>query len=1087
MDGLGVEARAPFVGRSDEVAWMERTLERAARGRPAIVVLSGEAGIGKTRLLRETSRRARRLGYRVLTGSSYEDLNEPFLPFVDALGDAVAEVAPTSPACASAAELLEVILGRRAPEPSTGPVEHPDSTQLRVLRTFARALFDLSRQQPLLVGLDDVHWADSPSLRLLEHLALRLDDEAFGGDPLSLVVVASARPEVHTSWAVTLERLRGEAVVTTLQLGGLRGPDVGDLLRARHGDELAPLVVRRLAAVTRGNPLHLESLIASVSVEELRAIHEGDVRGARVPDNVGALVAEALRALPASARRTAEVVAVTSGDADADLIAAILDRPRADVEVDLAACVAAGVLTTADPPDFRHPVQRHTCLAAMTPSSRQQLHADVLGALQERDEAPVPERLARHALGAGTRVDAGLRARLANEAGLRRLAATDWAAAAELFDAARSLAPRAPDDPLAAADLELNAALCHSWTGGTDDLDDRFRAAAEWYAKADSSAGVALSHLAAVRARLNTGTWGEEIDTSELEAQLEILVDEHPELAALVEADLAMALWVGGQSASAEEVARRAAGRAVLAGSDPARVRAHTALGISLLTQLEFAESRSVLEEGLTIAEAGCDAVEELMILIRLPLITGLMGDTRACRRHADRALELCRRLDAPHDAEFALAALCNLAGTQGDLISVEQLGAEVRSIARLTGSPWALPFVLAAMAATRAVHGDAVGARDALDGLLPDDPDLARWLADTPTHRVMRGYLGCLAGDLADAAAAVSPAIVADLLEQPAVLGNGADLAGVVEVARALDRPDLAAAVEPALADLVGRGQLCAAGMPFLLPRALGVAARLDGRTDEARTRLEEAVEIARREDLHVERIRALLDLADLAASTGDLRRAGDLRADARAEITSAGLWGLADRAGVRAPTPGTRPPAPDAGADPLVHVRSVVLFADISGSTRVTEELGDIAFRHRSRSAEVAMRAAVGGAGGRPIEGIRLGDGILAEFPTPRAAVAGGLAMIEAVEPTGLRVHVGVHQGDVVRDDRTIFGGAVNLTARICDQAGPSELVVSAAVADALADETVLDDLGCRPLKGVAEPVRLYRVRPSHSQEHP
>jgi class 3 adenylate cyclase len=286
---------------------------------------------------------------------------------------------------------------------------------------------------------------------------------------------------------------------------------------------------------------------------------------------------------------------------------------------------------------------------------------------------------------------------------------------------------------------------------------------------------------------------------------------------------------------------------------------------------------------------------------------------------------------------------------------------------------------------------------------------------------------------------------------------------------------------VRPALADLVGRGQVCAAGMPFLLQRSLGVAHRLSGHLDDARALLDEAFEIARREDLHVEMVRTVLDLADLADLDGDLRGAADRRAAAATDIRRLGLWGLANRAGVRPPAPGTRSTEAPAPAEPLAQVRSTILFADISASTRITAELGDVAFRFRSRQAETAMRSAVAGAGGRAIDGIRLGDGILAELPTAKAAAVAGLSMIDAVQPSGLQVHVGVHQGDVIREDMTIFGGAVNLTARICDQAGPSQLLVSEALAEALADvpEVEVSPVGDRVLKGFGDPVHLHSVQ--------
>jgi class 3 adenylate cyclase len=557
----------------------------------------------------------------------------------------------------------------------------------------------------------------------------------------------------------------------------------------------------------------------------------------------------------------------------------------------------------------------------------------------------------------------------------------------------------------------------------------------------------------------------------------------NPGLAAEVRSEFAMALWVGGRTEQAASAAREAAAVALELGSAAAAVRANVALGVSLLTLLDFVGSRAALEEGLAVARASKDDDLVLSVLIRLPLVTGLTGDLAAFEATASEALELARRTDANQEAEFALASMCNLAGGRGDFITVEQTGAEVRSIARLTGSPWAEPFVLAALAATRAIRGDTEHAEEAASALLPDDPGIAALVADAPAHRVLTGYLAVLAGRPAGAEQ-VTEQVVRDLIEQPAVLGNGAHLAAVVEIARALDAPALAELVREPLADLVQRGQLLSAGMPFLLTRSLALIDLLNGRWDGAERGLDEALAFARASGLHVEAARAMLDRADLLARRGERVASTDLRAEAAAIVESLELWGLAARAGVRPPIVVEPVHRSLISTRPIEQTVSVILFADISSSTAMTEELGDIAFRHRARRAEAVMRAAVGFGGGTAIEGIRLGDGILAEFSTEQGAVTAGLAMIDDMAPVGLGVHVGIHSGPVIRDAQSIFGGAVNMAARICDAAGAGELVVSGAVAEQLAahdlaaHDLAVHDLGRVPLKGFDEPVALHRV---------
>jgi class 3 adenylate cyclase len=540
-----------------------------------------------------------------------------------------------------------------------------------------------------------------------------------------------------------------------------------------------------------------------------------------------------------------------------------------------------------------------------------------------------------------------------------------------------------------------------------------------------------------------------------------------------------MALWVGGRSEEAAAAARVAIDVATELDYAPAAVRGCVALGVSLLTLLDFSGSRAALEQGLAVAERSGDKNLETMVLIRLPLVTGLVGDIPAFQRFANRALELTQSLDATQEAEFALAALCNLAGSRGDFITTERMGTEVQSIARLTGSPWALPFVLATMAATRALQGDAAGATEAARALLPADPGFAAFVADSPAHRVLEGFVAVLAGDLATAAERVHPAVVGNLIDQPAVLGNGAYLAAVIEIARALDQPEMAEAVRPGLEDLIAQGQLLSAGMPFLLTRSLAVTDLLAGRFDDAREFFDEALTFAKKAGLRVEVARTLLDMADLMVLSGDRRASTDLRAEAAVIVEALEMWALAPRAGVRTPIEAEPVHRAVAAATPMEATRSVVLFADISASTALTEELGDIAFRHRARQAEAIMRSAVAAGGGRAIEGIRLGDGILADFASAHGAVVAGLTMIEAMGPVGLQVHVGVHAGEVIREAHNIFGGAVNMTARICDAADAGQLVVSSWIAEELdGGEFEVAALGARTLKGFDLPVTLFAV---------
>ena len=159
-----------------------------------------------------------------------------------------------------------------------------------------------------------------------------------------------------------------------------------------------------------------------------------------------------------------------------------------------------------------------------------------------------------------------------------------------------------------------------------------------------------------------------------------------------------------------------------------------------------------------------------------------------------------------------------------------------------------------------------------------------------------------------------------------------------------------------------------------------------------------------------------------------------------------------------------------------------AIILFADVVGSTALTERLGDIAFREAARVLDLSLRAIIRRAGGTPVEGKLLGDGVLALFTSARQAIDAALKCGDEGSRTGLPLHLGIHAGDVIREDEGVFGGAVNIAARIAAESAAGEVLVSQTVRDlARTSAGVSFELGGeRELKGVLERVQVWRVRP-------
>lgn len=157
-----------------------------------------------------------------------------------------------------------------------------------------------------------------------------------------------------------------------------------------------------------------------------------------------------------------------------------------------------------------------------------------------------------------------------------------------------------------------------------------------------------------------------------------------------------------------------------------------------------------------------------------------------------------------------------------------------------------------------------------------------------------------------------------------------------------------------------------------------------------------------------------------------------------------------------------------------------AVILFADVVDSTAITASIGNAAFRDRTRQLDGALRAVIIDAGGSPVEGRTLGDGVIGLFTSAAQAIAAALQCGRHAEEVGLQLHLGIHAGDVIREAGGVSGIAVSIAARISDLTAPNEILVSATVRDLAraSSDVSFEDRGERALKGIDEPVRLFAV---------
>ena len=355
----GVPEGVSMVGREGHVA---RTTAAVAalisRGRGGTMVLAGEAGIGKTTLARAVARAAESDGAAVWWGRCHEaDVAPAYWPWVAVVRSL--DGAHRSPEVAALLSADSV----RAPD-------HAQSAALRTYDAVCRLLAEKSRERPVVVVLEDLHWADSASLQLLAYAV-----EALRDDRVLLVVTVRVPEAVPPGLASCLAAL-ARASAARIQLDGLTQPDVNALVAGLTGGRVEEELARVVAERTDGNPFFIIEL-----VRLLRAESRLDAHGARevaVPDGVQDVVRMRLGRLPEAVRSLLSVASVLGREFEVAALAAVTRDPVELVLEHLEVALESRILEEADDAGhfrFAHALVRETLYGALSRARRARVHA----------------------------------------------------------------------------------------------------------------------------------------------------------------------------------------------------------------------------------------------------------------------------------------------------------------------------------------------------------------------------------------------------------------------------------------------------------------------------------------------------------------------------------------------------------------------------------------------------------------------------------------------------------------------------------------------------------------------------------------
>jgi DNA-binding winged helix-turn-helix (wHTH) protein len=888
-----------FVGREDALARLWAGFERARAGTGSVALLAGEAGIGKTRTAAEFARAARTAGAQVLSGWCYEGDGAPaYWPWVQVLRGFAPEVGERSVPRASFEELARLVpeLAERLPNARGARASDGPEARFRMYDAVAGFLRAASQRAPLVVSLDDLHWADASSLRMLAFVAREIRESR-------VFVVGTYRPDDPAGAALreVLAELSRLPEHERIALSGLARSEVVELLTRSGRAAPEPALVDAICERTDGNPFFIRELVRMLEAEgRWTTAGESGAWQSAIPLAVKDVIARRLARLSAGSRELLGVAAVIGRDFALDVLERASGLTRAELTCALEEAERAREIRPhpTDPDRFRlvHALIQEVLSEDLGAARRRALHRRVAEALEtlvdERLDPPLAELAHHWCLGAladdaGRVAGASLRAA---SAALRQLAYEDAAAlcrrALATLDSLRAPAPEARCDLLALlVKAEYYAGNGPAWRralaqavevarriGSPErlahvaiELGDIVTGVVDWQAVSlyEESLVSAPAGDLGLRAELLSGLACALYWSPENRARVRALADEalslarreaRPELLAAVLHNRHLALW------SPDSLADRTATSSELleiASHNGFRNWLYHGHHRHLLDSLESADGAA--------ARRDLDAMDRLSAELRFPgfgsppggaLRALLDGRLEDAERMARERFELIQRAGFSNAAMFYAIQLAGVRREQGRLGELEP------GLRALAGQLPNMPTWGATLAYLYAEDGREREAAEELARLaekgfesLPRD---ATWLTTV-------GLLADVAASLGDAErAAPLAALLAAYADRVVVVGPSLSVTGAV--ARMLARA------------LATSGDLAGAERQF--EAALALEARLGARCLVARTQQQYAALLAARR------------------ASGDRDRALELAGQALRAAESIGMTAVAARA---------------------------------------------------------------------------------------------------------------------------------------------------------------------------------------------
>jgi DNA-binding SARP family transcriptional activator len=895
---LAAAAATPLIGRREEMARLEAWWQATEGER--VMLLAGDPGIGKTRLLAETAVRAHASGAIVLAGRAPEETLVPYQPFLEALGHYVFR-APVeelrSVTREYGPELGRLIpeLRRRLPELPPADPGDPETDRYRLFEAVAGLLGEMSAAVPVLIVLDDLHWADRPTLLLLRHLA-----RSPHNTRVSMLGAYRAIDRWSEGFDAALAGLRRERLMLQLDVGGLPQEEASELVRLRAGGTPSSAFLEALYTETEGNPFFIEEIVrhlvdSGVRTQEAGA---GELERVGLPDDVRDVISRRLERLDPATIDWLRAAAVIGRDFEAKLLEDVLDVDEDRFLAALEDASDAGLVTEApgDPGrySFSHALIRETLYEGMSSTRRARLHRRVGVALESLDpEHPEAQisALALHFTRAAAGEDAERAIRYALQAGEQATAMLANEEAADHYARALGVLEQYdPEDMTRRCDLLLRLGEARVRSGERPLAWQTFREAAMLAGRLGDSAGLARAAIGASRRYVQPpGVVDHEL-IAMLERALEMLPAEEALTRLLLLSRLCGALYFSDRRDHMHRLSDDAT--AIAARLDDPRATALAAAA----RRRAYWEARHLaqrLTDSTELLRAAREAGDiELTLQGHAWLVVDLLetGDRRGVEVQIEAFNRGARRLRQPLYLWHAGVWHSMIALLDGRLAVAEELASSTLSGGIRTEGVTAPQYYAIQMLAIRREQARMAELEAPARELVASNPDRPAWRAALATMLLATGR--------ADEAQAELDVLAGDGFASIPADGDWSVVVALIgEVAAGLGDAERAGRLYELLlpyADsyvVVGLGAICLGAVS----RYLGCLALAVGRRGDAQEHLRRAVAANTRLGAVVELAHAQLDLAQ---ALGGGAEAANLIAAAEAVAADRALTKVARRA---------------------------------------------------------------------------------------------------------------------------------------------------------------------------------------------